>query len=168
MTPTIDLRDRIGQINRLADHLPHDVVALAARIFPAVVFWQSARTKVDGLTIKDSTYFLFEQVYALPLIPPRNRRPACDSGRTSAAGPAGAWPVCAGWRAGAAGHDSRDPDLRVSRGLGHPWALGHGAAGGTGAGAGAGVAGSPAGAGSQRHAAQAAALRSKPHHAPRD
>ena len=70
MTPTIDLRDRIGQINRLADHLPHDVVALAARIFPAIVFWQSARTKVDGLTIKDSTYFLFEQVYALPLIPP--------------------------------------------------------------------------------------------------
>ena len=70
MTPTIDLRDRIGQINRLADHLPHDVVALAARIFPAVVFWQSARTKVDGLAIKDSTYFLFEQVYALPLIPP--------------------------------------------------------------------------------------------------
>ena len=70
MTPTIDLRDRIGQINRLADHLPHDVVAVAARIFPAVVFWQSARTKVDGLTIKDSTYFLFEQVYALPLIPP--------------------------------------------------------------------------------------------------
>ena len=70
MTPTIDLRDRIGQINRLADHLPHDVVALAARIFPAVVFWQSARTKVDVLTIKDSTYFLFEQVYALPLIPP--------------------------------------------------------------------------------------------------
>lgn len=70
MTPTIDPRDRIGQINRLADHLPHDVVALAARIFPAVVFWQSARTKVDGLTIKDSTYFLFEQVYALPVIPP--------------------------------------------------------------------------------------------------
>lgn len=70
MTPILYLRDRIGQINRLADHLPHDVVALAARIFPAVVFWQSARTKVDGLTIKDSTYFLFEQVYALPLIPP--------------------------------------------------------------------------------------------------
>ena len=72
MTPTIDLRDLIGQINRLADHLPHDVVALAARIFPAVVFWQSARTKVDGLTIKDSTYFLFEQVYALHLIPPQS------------------------------------------------------------------------------------------------
>lgn len=70
MTPTIDPRDRIGQINRLADHLPHDVVALAARIFPAVVFWQSARTKVDGFTIKESTYFLFEQVYALPVIPP--------------------------------------------------------------------------------------------------
>ncbi|MDA0722333.1 MAG: DoxX family protein [Proteobacteria bacterium] len=45
-------------------------MALAARIFPAVVFWQSARTKVDGFTIKDSTYFLFEQVYALPVFPP--------------------------------------------------------------------------------------------------
>ena len=70
MTRTIDLRNRIGQINRLADHLPHDVVAFAARLFPAIVFWQSARTKVDGFTIKDSTYFLFEQVYALPVIPP--------------------------------------------------------------------------------------------------
>ena len=35
-----------------------------------MVFWQSARTKVDGLTIKDSTFFLFEHVYALPLVPP--------------------------------------------------------------------------------------------------
>lgn len=34
-----------------------------------MVFWQSARTKVDGFSIKDSTYFLFEHVYALPLIP---------------------------------------------------------------------------------------------------
>ncbi len=70
MTPITALRDRIGQINALADHLPQDAVALAARLFPAVVFWQSARTKVDGVTIKESTYFLFEQVYALPLIAP--------------------------------------------------------------------------------------------------
>ena len=60
----------IRRLNALADRLPHDLVALAARVFPAAVFWQSARTKVDGLSIKDSTFFLFENVYDLPLIPP--------------------------------------------------------------------------------------------------
>lgn len=63
-------RDMIRRINGLADWLPHDLVAIAARLFPAMVFWQSARTKVDGFTIKDSTYFLFEHVYNLPLVPP--------------------------------------------------------------------------------------------------
>ncbi|MFU8864931.1 MAG: DoxX family protein [Rhodobacterales bacterium] len=63
-------RDMIRRINGLADQLPHDLVAIAARLFPAMVFWQSARTKVDGFTIKDSTYFLFEHVYDLPLVPP--------------------------------------------------------------------------------------------------
>jgi putative oxidoreductase len=58
------------RINGWADHIPQDAVALVARVFPAMVFWQSARTKVDGVTIKDSTYFLFEHVYALPFIPP--------------------------------------------------------------------------------------------------
>ncbi|MFN4156596.1 MAG: DoxX family protein [Paracoccaceae bacterium] len=62
-------RDMIRQANGLGSAIPQDLVALAARVFPAVVFWQSARTKVDGFTIKDSTYFLFEHVYALPLIP---------------------------------------------------------------------------------------------------
>lgn len=60
----------IARCNGMANDIPHDIVALAARVFPAVVFWQSARTKVDGLSIKDSTYFLFENVYALPIIPP--------------------------------------------------------------------------------------------------
>jgi putative oxidoreductase len=58
------------RLNRLGAQVPYDLVVLAARIFPAMVYWQSARTKVDGLTIKDQTYFLFEHVYALPLIPP--------------------------------------------------------------------------------------------------
>ncbi|TQM89570.1 DoxX family protein [Roseinatronobacter monicus] len=62
-------RDLIRQINALGGHVPQDLLAFAARVFPAVVFWQSARTKVDGFSIKDSTYFLFEHVYALPLIP---------------------------------------------------------------------------------------------------
>jgi putative oxidoreductase len=63
-------RHILQRVNGLGGLVPQDLVALAARLFPAVVFWQSARTKVDGLTIKDSTYFLFENVYALPVIPP--------------------------------------------------------------------------------------------------
>lgn len=60
----------IRRLNAAASLIPQDLVALAARLFPAVVFWQSARTKVEGFTIKDSTFFLFEHVYALPVIPP--------------------------------------------------------------------------------------------------
>ncbi len=60
----------LQRFNGLCAMVPQDVTALAARVFPAVVFWQSARTKVDGFSIKDSTFFLFENVYALPLIPP--------------------------------------------------------------------------------------------------
>ncbi|MCC5955043.1 MAG: DoxX family protein [Natronohydrobacter sp.] len=62
-------RELVRRLNSMANYMPQDVVALVARVFPAMIFWQSARTKVDGFSIKDSTYFLFEHVYALPLIP---------------------------------------------------------------------------------------------------
>lgn len=57
--------------NRLAARIPADPVALMLRVFPALVFLQSGRTKVEGFSIKDSTWFLFEHEYALPLIPPQ-------------------------------------------------------------------------------------------------
>lgn len=60
----------LHRLNGLCAMVPQDLIALAGRVFPAVVFWQSARTKVEGFSIKDSTFFLFENVYALPLIPP--------------------------------------------------------------------------------------------------
>jgi putative oxidoreductase len=59
----------LHDINRLASRIPGDLVALMLRVFPALVFWQSGQTKVEGLRIKDSTWFLFEHEYALPLIP---------------------------------------------------------------------------------------------------
>lgn len=46
-----------------------DLAGLALRVFPAAVFWQSGRTKVEGWLISDATFFLFEHEYALPLIP---------------------------------------------------------------------------------------------------
>lgn len=64
-TPTGLLR----QFNGLLDRVTWDIPALALRLFPAAVFFASGRTKVDGWSIADSTWFLFEQEYALPLIP---------------------------------------------------------------------------------------------------
>ena len=63
------LSGRLRALNGLGDHLPYALVGLALRLFPAAVFWASARTKVDGWAIADSTWFLFEHEYALPIIP---------------------------------------------------------------------------------------------------
>jgi putative oxidoreductase len=60
----------IRSLNGLFNRIPYDLVALALRVFPALVFFQSGRTKVEGVfTIKESTWYLFKEEYALPLIP---------------------------------------------------------------------------------------------------
>ncbi|MCA0202760.1 MAG: DoxX family protein [Proteobacteria bacterium] len=65
------LPSRILSANARAGRLvPADLVQLAARAFVGVTFWLSARTKVEGVSIKPSTFYLFEHEYALPLIPP--------------------------------------------------------------------------------------------------
>lgn len=58
------------RLNAAFARVPLDLVRIALRLFPAFVFLQSGRTKVEGFTIKPSTYYLFEHDYALPLIPP--------------------------------------------------------------------------------------------------
>lgn len=63
--------DALRHLHARADRLPWDIAALPLRVFPAAVFFTSGRTKVEGfLHIKDSTWFLFQNDYALPLIPP--------------------------------------------------------------------------------------------------
>ena len=52
------------------DCIPYWFVALAARIFPAAVFWQSGQTKVAGWHLKPSAVSLFANEYQLPLIDP--------------------------------------------------------------------------------------------------
>ena len=48
------------------------LLATPARIFIAVTFFLSGRTKVDGfLTLKPSTYYLFQYEYKIPLVPPQ-------------------------------------------------------------------------------------------------
>jgi putative oxidoreductase len=50
--------------------IPYWLVALAARIFPAAVFWQSGQTKVAGWHLKPSAIALFQNEYQLPLVDP--------------------------------------------------------------------------------------------------
>lgn len=61
--------------NRLADRLGawigHDVIALAARISLAGIFFLSGRTKVDGmLTVSENAVALFADEYKLPILSP--------------------------------------------------------------------------------------------------
>ena len=58
-------------IIRWAERVSYDtLLAVPARLFIAVTFFLSGRTKVDGfLTIKTSTFYLFQYEYRIPLIP---------------------------------------------------------------------------------------------------
>ena len=54
----------------LLDKIPQSLISLAARIFPAAVFWMSGQTKVEGFHITDNAIALFRDEYALPWIDP--------------------------------------------------------------------------------------------------
>jgi putative oxidoreductase len=57
-------------LHALLARIPDDLLLLAARVFPAAIFWQSGRTKVDGFALNDTAIFLFEEEYRLPLLAP--------------------------------------------------------------------------------------------------
>jgi putative oxidoreductase len=54
----------------LLDKIPQSLISLAARIFPAAVFWMSGQTKVEGFHVTDNAVALFRDEYALPWIDP--------------------------------------------------------------------------------------------------
>lgn len=65
---------------RLAERLealtPHALLALAARLAIAAIFFQSGRTKVEGwFTVTGSAIALFREEYRLPLIAPEIAAP---------------------------------------------------------------------------------------------
>lgn len=60
----------LAPLYALLARLPDDVLLLAARAFPAAIFWQSGRTKVDGFALNENALFLFQEEYRLPLLPP--------------------------------------------------------------------------------------------------
>lgn len=68
-TTTSHAGPHLGEL--LARWVSPDLIALVSRVAIASVFWVSGRTKVEGwLTLTDTTFLLFREDYALPLIPP--------------------------------------------------------------------------------------------------
>src|SRR5688572_213593 len=54
----------------IAESIPDSIVSLMARLAAGGVFWRSGQTKIEGLHIKESTFFLFREEYMVPLLPP--------------------------------------------------------------------------------------------------
>jgi putative oxidoreductase len=71
--PSMRLSSGLDRIIARLDSVSYDtLIATPARIFIATTFWLSGRTKVDGLlSLNQSAFFLFEEEYALPVIPSR-------------------------------------------------------------------------------------------------
>lgn len=54
----------------LLERIPHDLIALVARVSVAGVFWQSGQTKLEGWRVSENAIYLFEHEYALPFLNP--------------------------------------------------------------------------------------------------
>jgi putative oxidoreductase len=69
----------ISKLDTLVAKLPESLVALSVRLAIVTVFWRSVQTKIVGWTffgqhlkfwnVTDSTFFLFEYEYSVPLLP---------------------------------------------------------------------------------------------------
>jgi putative oxidoreductase len=64
------ISDKINGLFGLLGGIPHDAIALIARLSVGAVFWQSGLTKLDGWHVSDSAVYLFKTEYKLPLIDP--------------------------------------------------------------------------------------------------
>ena len=64
------VRGYLEQGRNLAERIPYTVIALAARLAVADVFWRSGQTKVSGFSIREETFYLFREEYKVPLLPP--------------------------------------------------------------------------------------------------
>jgi putative oxidoreductase len=69
-TPISTALNLISSAIALLDRIPASFYALMMRVAVFLVFFLSARTKVDGfMTINASTFYLFQNEYALPFVP---------------------------------------------------------------------------------------------------
>jgi putative oxidoreductase len=66
----MSVREYLEKGRHFAERIPHSLVALASRIAVADIFWWSGQTKVNGLSIREETFYLFREEYKVPLLPP--------------------------------------------------------------------------------------------------
>lgn len=64
------MKTLIEKFNSAFSAIPHDLIALIARIGIGTTFFRSGLTKIEGFALAPSTFYLFENEYKLPLIPP--------------------------------------------------------------------------------------------------
>jgi len=64
------VKNVLAKSDRLFALIPHDLIAGIARIAIGTTFFRSGLTKIEGLALKPSTFFLFANEYRLPVIPP--------------------------------------------------------------------------------------------------
>lgn len=60
----------LAPLHGLLARVPDAGLLLAARLFPAAIFWQSGQTKLDGFALSENALYLFQEEYRLPLLPP--------------------------------------------------------------------------------------------------
>jgi len=56
---------------RLHNNIPDALLLLAARVFTAAIFFQSGRTKMNGVMLSENALFLFQEEYRLPWLNPQ-------------------------------------------------------------------------------------------------
>ncbi len=93
------ISNKVNGMTGLLTAIPHDVIALIARVSVSAVFWQSGQTKLDGWHVSSNAVYLFQNEYKVPLIDP--------------------------WVAAPAQYDPVHRDIRLSRCMADPWHLGH-------------------------------------------
>lgn len=64
------MKAHIEKLNAAFSAIPHDLIAIIARIAIGTTFFRSGLTKIEGFGLAPSTIYLFENEYKLPLIPP--------------------------------------------------------------------------------------------------
>lgn len=60
----------IEKLNSAFNAIPHDLIAIIARVAIGTTFFRSGLTKIEGYGLAQSTFYLFENEYKLPIIPP--------------------------------------------------------------------------------------------------
>ena len=63
-------RELLEKGRSFAERIPYSFVALVTRFAVADVFWRSGQTKVNGFSIREETFYLFQEEYKVPLLPP--------------------------------------------------------------------------------------------------